>query len=136
MDEQLIELVRARAAGRCEYCQIPEGFSEAPFVVEHVIARQHRDQTVPSNLAWSCLRCNLYKGPNISGIDPRRSPVIPVRLFHPRRHRWPRHFRWQGPVLVGKTAIDRATIEVLNLNHPDRVRVREVLIEAGLFPPL
>ena len=38
-------------------------------------------------------------------------------------------------MLVGKTAIGRTTIYVLDINHPDRVEVRRLLAEAGLFPP-
>jgi hypothetical protein len=56
-------------------------------------------------------------------------------LFNPRRRRWSAHFAWDGPRLVGKTAIGRTTIRVLNMNHPEAVRLRRLLIEAGLFPP-
>ena len=57
-----------------------------------------------------------------------------TRLFNPRRDRWNAHFQWDGPVLRGKTAIGRTTLYVLAINHPDRVEVRRLLIEAGLFP--
>jgi 5-methylcytosine-specific restriction endonuclease McrA len=73
--------VRARAGGLCEYCHLADEHSEAPFEVDHIIARQHHGKTVLSNLAWSCLRCNLYKGPNISGIDRLGSPVMPRAPF-------------------------------------------------------
>jgi len=57
-----------------------------------------------------------------------------VRLFHPRRHTWQRHFRWQGPILVGRTAIGRVTITVLKINRPLRVLLRQELIDEGVFP--
>jgi hypothetical protein len=57
-----------------------------------------------------------------------------AKLFHPRRHDWSHHFRWDGPVLVGRTAIGRATIAVLQMNDPDALNDRDALLEEGLFP--
>jgi hypothetical protein len=57
-----------------------------------------------------------------------------MRLFHPRRDVWLEHFQWDGPYLRGRTAIGRTTIEVLNVNLPERVETRRLLIRAGLFP--
>jgi hypothetical protein len=58
-----------------------------------------------------------------------------TRLFTSRRDKWERHFRWDGPYLLGKTAVGRTTITVLAMNDPDAVAVRESLIEEGVFPP-
>ncbi|MDA1252819.1 MAG: hypothetical protein O2820_26810 [Planctomycetota bacterium] len=58
-----------------------------------------------------------------------------VPLFHPRRDDWPEHFEWEGPLLVGLTAIGRATIELLAINTSDAVMLRETLITEGVFPP-
>ena len=80
-----------------------------------------------------CVLCNSYKGPNIAGIDPDTGRL--TSLFHPRRQQWKRHFRWDGPVLLGRTAIGRATIAVLMINHSDAIAAREALIEEGFFPP-
>jgi len=52
-------------------------------------------------------------------------------LFHPRRHKWTRHFRWDGPKLIGKTPIGRVTIEILNINEPLRVELRRELVAEG-----
>lgn len=57
-----------------------------------------------------------------------------ARLVHPRRHKWSRHFRWRGALLVGRTAIGRATIAVLDINQPLRTRLRQELIDEGVFP--
>ena len=57
------------------------------------------------------------------------------RLFHPRVHKWSAHFRWDGPMLVGRTDIGRTTVEVLEINLPHRVAMREALIDEGVFPP-
>src|SRR4051794_8921792 len=111
MDESLIRLVRARAGEHCEYCHIPRAYYPAPFQIDHVIARKHAGVDASSNLALCCLHCNSHKGPNIAGIDPRTRKL--TALFNPRRHSWPRHFQWQGPVSIGKTPMGRATIAVL-----------------------
>jgi hypothetical protein len=72
-----------------------------------------------------------YKGPNLAGIDPVSKKLSP--LFHPRRHKWRRHFRYNGPILVGLTRIGRATIAVLQINDPAAVALREALIDSGLW---
>lgn len=131
MRPTLERLVWRRAHSRCEYCQLPQQQSTIGFEIEHIVARKHRGKTVASNLALACFYCNTYKGPNIAGIDPRTGRL--VRLFHPRRHKWTAHFVWNGPVLVGKTAIGRATIEVLRINHPDAVVARLSLMQEDLF---
>jgi len=125
--DELRQFVRGRAAGCCEYCHFPESLSFLPFQVDHIIAEKHSGPTVESNLAWSCYYCNSFKGPNISGWDPDSDQI--VRLFHPRRDTWNEHFFWLGPKLVGRTAIGRVTILVLDINHPDAVAVRKRLLE-------
>jgi hypothetical protein len=80
-----------------------------------------------------CPFCIQHKGPNVAGFDPKTRRLTP--LFHPRRHKWPRHFRWDGPLLVGRTPVGRTTIVVLAINNILRVRLREELIEEGVFPP-
>ncbi len=135
MDESLARLVRTRAGFRCEYCLIPEGVYLGRFEFEHIVARQHGGQAVPGNLSYACMHCNRYKGPNLAGIDRQTSRTRLVRLFHPRQHRWAYHFRWDGPYLVGRTAIGRVTIQVLAMNDPLRITLRELLIAEGVFPP-
>jgi hypothetical protein len=44
-----------------------------------------------------------------------------------------RHFRWQGPFIVGRTPIGRVTVVVLNMNGDFLVRLREELMKDGLF---
>lgn len=134
MDASTRNLVWLRAERRCEYCQLHEGDDPLfAFHVEHIIARQHGGTDSPSNLALACEQDNLHKGPNLTGIDPVTKKL--TRLFNPRRHKWSRHFRWDGPILVGRTAIGRATVAVLAMNLPHRVTLREALIATGRFPP-
>ena len=87
----LRDLVRSRAANRCEYCRLhQEDDSFFQFHVEHVVARQHGGTTEESNLALSCHHCNLHKGPNLTGIDPETGAIVP--LFNPRTRQWHDHF--------------------------------------------
>jgi hypothetical protein len=65
----------------------------------------------PDNFALACHRCNLHKGPNLAGIDPRTQHV--VSLFHPRRDRWSEHFAFEGVYILGISGIGRATVHVL-----------------------
>lgn len=127
----LQSLVRQRSGGRCEYCRLPQSGSSVPFEIDHIIARKHKGRTVAGNLAVSCIYCNGYKGPNIAGIDPATGRL--TGLFHPRRHKWTFHFRYQGGFLIGRTPIGRTTVEVLQINLPNLVALREVLMEDGLW---
>jgi hypothetical protein len=135
MNASTRELVWRRAGHRCEYCRIHQ--EHEPFFrlhVEHIIAKQHLGTDDAGNLALACHHDNDHKGPNLSGIDPETGKV--VRLFHPRRQSWSRHFRFDGPTIVGRTQCGRATVAVLALNASDRVELRAELIAAGLFPPV
>ena len=135
MDEILAEQVRRRAGYMCEYCRLPESLYAGPFEIEHIFAKQHGGPTSLTNLANACLRCNKKKGPNLSGIDRRTSPTKLVRIFNPRRHRWSAHFRWVGAVMVGRTAIGRVTVQLLAMNDPLRVALRQALMDEGWVPP-
>lgn len=132
MEAALERLVWQRAHACCEYCRLPQACSNLTFEIDH-IAQKHGGRTIAANLALACYYCNNYKGPNISGADPRSRAI--VRLFHPRRPTWKRHFRWNGPVLVGRTPIGRATISVLNINEAEAISTRAMLMVAGVFPP-
>jgi 5-methylcytosine-specific restriction endonuclease McrA len=112
MDAATERLVRKRAAARCEYCRLPQQWSRVPFEIDHIIPLKHRGRTVAGNLAVACYYCNVYKGPNLSGLDPVTGKL--TRLNHPRRHRWQYHFRFDGSTLAGRTAIGRTTVYVLH----------------------
>jgi hypothetical protein len=94
---------------------MPQEFDEPTFQIDHVIADSHGGPTRAFNLALACFQCDSFKGPNLAGFDNHSKKV--VALFNPRRHRWKRHFRWDGPLLVGKTAAGRATIAALRINR-------------------
>jgi hypothetical protein len=133
MDRELEQAVRTRAGNACEYCRLPQSARRLKFPIDHVIAQQHRGPTTSENLALCCGRCNRHKGPNLAGIDPLTGSM--VRLFHPRTDLWAEHFRWDGPFISGLTEIGRTTLEVLNMNHPEDLAIRQELIANGDFPP-
>ena len=126
MDAKTRRAVLRRAGNRCEYCRLPQAGHDERFSVDHVIAVKHGGSDELSNLALACLRCNLHKGTNLSGIDPESGAMLP--LYNPRTQRWTDHFTWSGPKVIGKTAEGRATVFVLLMNNPERVRLREALI--------
>jgi hypothetical protein len=130
MDAALRERVRFRARARCEYCHVSEPFEKSPYCIDHVIAKKHHGPTSFENLALSCYWCNVFKGDNLSGIDPLTGAI--VTLFNPRTQSWSEHFRWEGPVLIGQTPEARATIDVLNINAWDRVAIREIMLQEGI----
>lgn len=123
--------VRQRATGRCEYCRLPQKATHVPFEIDHIVSRKHGGRTVASNLALACWYCNSFKGPDISGLDPATRKL--TRFFNPRRHKWPHHFRYDGPILIGRTAIGRTTIRVLQINCDEAVTLRQSLLAEGRF---
>jgi hypothetical protein len=130
MDDALKSLVRRRAGDICEYCRLPQSASRfVRFHIEHIIACQHGGPTEADNLALACSFCNFHKGPNIASLDPESNALAP--LYHPRRDRWSDHFRWDGTLAVGLSAIGRATIRLLAMNDWQRVELRENLRMLG-----
>ena len=91
MEPSLKELVRVRAGNACEYCRLPQdATSLISFHIEHIVARQHGGSDAPDALALACDRCNAYKGPNLTSIDPDTNSLAP--LFNPRTDAWGEHF--------------------------------------------
>lgn len=132
MDPDVRELVRTRASNACEYCRIPqEATPVIPFHVEHIVSRQHGGTDDPATLALACDRCNAYKGPNLTSIDPDSG--VMVALFNPRQDVWTDHFVLRHGHIVGLTSTGRATARLLNMNAARRVELRlEWLKEADL----
>lgn len=133
MNAELIRLVWRRAGGCCEYCRMPQTADDAGFEIDHIIAQKNKGRTVASNLCLSCYFCNSYKGSDLASIDRTTRKLTP--LFNPRRHKWTKHFLWEGAVLVGCTPIGRTTVNLLRINDPFRIKLREELIAEGNFPP-
>ena len=92
------------------------------FHVEHIVSRQHGGSDDPAGLALACDRCNAYKGPNLTSIDPETRTL--VALFNPRADLWSDHFAIRDRQIVGLTPGGRATVRLLNMNAPRRVELR------------
>ena len=123
MDIRTRQWVRRRAGDVCEYCHVPQAaVLTVTFHVEHTIARQHGGGDDPRWLALACDRCNVYKGTNLTSIDPLAGDV--VFLYNPRTDVWEDHFRHEGAVIVGLTPSGRATVRLLKMNAPPRVQLR------------
>lgn len=129
MEFGLKELVRRRAGNACEYCRIPQDATPLiSFHIEHIVSRQHGGSDEPDALALACDRCNAYKGPNMTSIDPDTTAVVP--LFNPRQDAWGDHFAARGGRITGLTPKGRATVRLLNMNAPRRVELREAWMGA------
>ncbi len=124
---------RARAC--CEYCRSQEIFSPDRFQIDHIQPQAKGGSDEATNLAWACGGCNNAKADATLGDDPETGSM--VELFHPRRNTWSEHFRWSADVLAieGLTPAGRATIQKLELNRPNLIRLREVLRDADTHPP-
>src|SRR6266567_3760444 len=126
MDAGLRRLVWQRAGNRCEYCRMRQEFDELTFQIEHIVPKKHHGSDATDNLALACFSCNNHKGANLTGLDPKTGSL--TRLFNPRTD------TWEDAVLVGRTPIGRATVDVLAVNLPYRVELRLALTEEGVFP--
>jgi len=78
---------------------------------------------------------DLFKGQQPHGRDPLTGRR--VRLFHPRRQRWRRHFQWSldGTMILGQTVTGRATVVARSLHNLVAVTVRRNWVTAGWHPP-
>lgn len=123
--------VAERAGGCCEYCGMPDNILRLPHEPDHIVATQHGGQTVLDNLAYTCFRCNRFKGPNLTSIDPQNGTIAP--LYNPRADTWTQHLRWNAAEIVPLTHVGRATAALLRFNEPERVALRARLIRQGQY---
>jgi hypothetical protein len=132
MDSATRTLVWARAGDRCEYYRVHQDHVELTHHFEHIVARKHGGLDDQSNICVACERCNLFKGSDLAGIDPKTGQV--ERLFNPRTQNWSDHFEVRGPMIVGLIPTGRATVQVLSMNSGQRLQLRAALIALGLYP--
>lgn len=110
--------VRAEfAEPRCAYCHSPERLLGIPLEVDHIIPTSLSGKTEFDNLCLSCRSCNGYKWKRTHARDPQSGRR--TRLFHPRQQNWIDHFAWSGDgtLIIGISAVGRATVETLNVNN-------------------
>ena len=139
MSRRPTELLRqhtfSRARFCCEYCYTQLRFCPDPINAEHILPLALGGTTSLDNLAAACFGCNGKKGDRMTAVDDLTGQTVP--LYHPRRDRWEHHFAWSDDfqLLVGLTAIGRATIDLLDLNRPGVVNLRLLLRYHNLHPP-
>jgi hypothetical protein len=136
MSRYVSDLLRKQVAERakytCEYCHLSEVDGFIKFQIEHIISIKHGGVSILENLAYACPICNSNKGSDLATILDNGKIV---RIFHPRKDKWQKHFEVQNTgEIIPKTAIAVATIKLLDLNNINRIIERIDLIEAGLYP--
>ena len=130
--DALRQLVAWRAFHQCEYCLLSEDDSFSPHQVDHIISRKHGGLSIESNLAYACLRCNMWKGSDIGSVEPSTDRLTP--LYHPRQQPWGEHFRLQGAMVTPLTPEGIVTVGLLRFNADQRVAERRLLIAVGRYP--
>ena len=129
----LYDQIADRAEHRCEYCRAPERAFNFRFDVEHIIPKSRQGNDTAENLALSCRSCNLHKSNRTIAIDPETK--YETNLFNPRQDHWTDHFQAiPNYEIIGKTAIGRATVICLNMNHSSQIFARQLWAEWHLFP--
>lgn len=132
---QVRRRVREWALDRCVYCHAPESLSWSPHEVDHIVPANKGGTNDDENLCLGCRDCNLYKSDHIVATDPLTGES--ASLFHPRLQDWNTHFRWsvQGNKIEGSSPTGRATIHLLRMNEVAKVKLRELWVKWGEFPP-
>lgn len=125
------QFVMQRAQGHCEYCRIHQDDTPFNHTIDHIIAVKHKGLSDEDNLALACMECNLHKGSDLTTFDPLSGEL--VRLYHPRLQIWGEHFLLNGAYIFGQTPHGRATVQLLQLNLPDRLQQRQQLIKVGRY---
>lgn len=134
ISESLRQQVLDRAYGLCEYCQTAK-IVVTRMEIDHIIPLSAGGLSTFDNLCLSCPTCNNAKRDNQVGADPETGET--VALFNPRLQTWSEHFKWSEDSLLvlGLTAVGRATVQRLKMNGADVVASRALWAEAGWHPP-
>lgn len=124
-----------RFGHRCAYCQMMAKFLPQGLEKDHIIPRKAGGSDRAQNICPACPSCNAHKARKILGLDPETG--VKIRLFNPYRQNWREHFRWDdsGAVIIGKTAIGRATAATLQMNTSTLIAWRKIFVDIGDYPP-
>lgn len=130
---EIKEKVRLRSRYLCEYCHANERRQCVEFTIDHIYPDGGDDL---DNLALACFHCNRRKSDKTEVFDSSTGRYI--RLFHPRVDKWRDHFEWSedGILIIPKSPIGSATSDLLNLNRPRILRIREADVSVDRHPPL
>lgn len=118
-------LVAKRAGFKCEYCLISDSQGSIYYKhqVDHIVSLKHRGTNSIDNLAYCCLSCNVYKGPDLGSIHDGTG--IFVLFFNPRTNVWSEHFRFQFLRIEPLTETGWVTATMLQFNTPERMAARQ-----------
>ena len=127
--------IRQRANYLCEYCHASEKWQYVAFTIDHVIPLTQGGNDNLDNLALACFHCNRRKGNIVLIKDSTSGEEIP--LFNPRTERWQDHFIWSadGRIIIGLTAVGKATIAALDLNRERVIDIRQADFVLRRHPP-
>lgn len=136
ISKTLRQKIANEAQFRCGYCLTSQHIIGPLLEIDHIIPEAKGGTSERENLWLACPTCNGSKSDKIEAIDPTTGNL--KRLFNPRMDNWHTHFQWhaEATTIEGRTAIGRATVNALNMNHPDIVTARELWVAAGWHPPL
>lgn len=133
--QSLRRLIKARAQGRCEYCQTSEAITGLHCEIDHIIPFSRQGTSTEDNLCLACAACNGHKQARNHAVDPDSGKSVP--LFNPRQQDWKQHFVWSpdGTEITGLTPTGRATVAALEMNDPLLVGARSLWVSFGVHPP-
>ncbi len=104
---RLRDRVTKRAEARCDYCLLPARYAFYSHEIDHVVPRKHGGQTLDTNLALACVRCNRHKGSELGSLDPDTGEFA---FFNPRVQHWSDHFVLDGSCVVPLSPEGRVTV--------------------------
>jgi len=106
-----------------------------PKEMRMLVFERAKGETTEDNLALSCSGCNNHKFIKTEGKDPFTDQL--VKLYNPRLHNWNDHFTWadNATIILGISAIGRATVEEYKLNRQRLFNLRRLLFDSGEHPP-
>lgn len=132
---KLRRYVFQRAGFECEYCRGPQELQSADLEVDHIWPKGKGGKATADNLCAACRKCNEYKHLQTEATDSKTGKRLP--LYNPRNQRWNEHFKFSRDytIILGKTAVGRATVQALNLNRYRAVLLRQLWRKAGWHPP-
>ena len=81
---------------------------------------------------FACFSCEYCHIPDLDSY--LNNTLILTRFFHPRVDAWHDHFESDASGLIlPKTDIGKATVNIFAINHPDRIIERQLLWQLGLI---
>jgi hypothetical protein len=122
--------LRKEFGGRCVYCRASDAISGVQgFGVDHYRPKR-RFATLATeylNLYYSCNRCNSNKGQFWPTPQQQKAKVF---VPNPCEHVMADHMRFHGSAVAHRSNAGEFTVELLDLNEPDVVKLRDAIIRA------